>query len=91
MLIDLCRAVGWMAVSGTIPLDIRRPRLRRQDRCHRGHHLRLHPHNCGFQRREVCWYLFYLTLLSINLAKGKVLSFQIDEIHKSYKIGKVTQ
>ena len=49
-----CRyAHGAVPDLGAVPLDTGRLRVRRQERAHGGHDLRLHPHNRGFQLREV--------------------------------------
>ena len=49
-----CRhAHGAVPDLGSVPLDTRRLCVRRQERAHGGHDLRLHPHHRGFQLREV--------------------------------------
>ena len=49
-----CRyAHGAVPDLGAVPLDTRRLCVRRQERAHGGHDLRLHPYNRGFQLREV--------------------------------------
>ena len=50
----LCRyAHGAVPDLGAVPLDIGRLCVRRQERAHGGHDLRLHSHHRGFQLREV--------------------------------------
>ena len=46
-------AHGAVSDLGTVPLDTGRLCVRRQERPHGGHDLRLHPHHRGFQLREV--------------------------------------
>ena len=49
-----CRhAHGAVPDLGAVPLDTRRLCVRRQERPHGGHDLRLHSHHRGFQLREV--------------------------------------
>ena len=51
---SLCRyAHGAVPDLGAVPLDIGRLCVRRQERAHGGHDLRLHSHHRGFQLREV--------------------------------------